>query len=184
MVNNFTQELKLRPIVLVEWREKAVEFSLGKADDVGGCVFTELFKVELSYGAKSFEGRLRSRWGWGLDDVGVGVDGVGLKGVWVNEEGVRVGRRGNVDGGGGRSKKRKAGDDELGTGSNSGRPGYGGGLGAAGVLEAGASRAWVIPCVVGAVEDVINNLKGSSRVGLIDFIQVRPGGNGEGRGRH
>ena len=52
----------------------------------------------------------------------------------------------------------------------------------AGILEAGASRAWVIPSIVGAVEDVVDDLKGSSGVGLMDFIQVGPGGNGEGRG--
>ena len=45
----------------------------------------------------------------------------------------------------------------------------------------GASGAWIIPSVVGAVEDVIDNLKGSSRVLLIDGVQVRPGGDGEGR---
>ena len=56
------------------------------------------------------------------------------------------------------------------------------GLGAAGILEVGASRAGVVPSVVRTVEDIVDNLKGSSRVGLIDFIQVRPGGNREGRG--
>jgi len=45
----------------------------------------------------------------------------------------------------------------------------------------GASRTWVIPGVVGTVEDIVDNLKGSSRVGLIDLVQVRPGGDGEGR---
>ena len=52
----------------------------------------------------------------------------------------------------------------------------------AGILEAGASRAWVVPSVVGAVEDIVDNLKGSGRVGLIDFVQVGPGGDREGRG--
>ena len=50
----------------------------------------------------------------------------------------------------------------------------------AGILEVGASRAWVVPSVVGAVEDIVDNLKGSGRVGLIDFVQVGPGGDGEG----
>ena len=54
----------------------------------------------------------------------------------------------------------------------------------AGILEVGASRTGVIPCVVGTVEDIVDNLKGSSRVGLIDFVQVRPGSDGEGRGQH
>ena len=52
----------------------------------------------------------------------------------------------------------------------------------AGILEAGASRAWVIPHVVGAIEDIVDNLEGGSGVGLIDFIQVGPGGDREGRG--
>ena len=54
----------------------------------------------------------------------------------------------------------------------------------AGILEVGASRTWVIPRIVGAVEGIVDNLKGSLGVGLIDFIQVRPGGNGEGGGQH
>jgi len=45
----------------------------------------------------------------------------------------------------------------------------------------GASGAWIIPSVVGAVEDVIDDLKGSGRVLLIDGVQVGLGGNGEGR---
>ena len=52
------------------------------------------------------------------------------------------------------------------------------------VLEAGASRAWVIPSVVGTVEDIVDNLKGGGRVGLVDFIQVRPGCNREGGRQH
>ena len=51
-----------------------------------------------------------------------------------------------------------------------------------GILEAGASRTWVIPHVVGAVEDIVDDLKGGGRVGLIDFVQVGPGGDREGRG--
>ena len=183
-IDNFTRELKLRPSVLIERGKEAIEFGLGETDDVGSCLFTKLFKVELGRGAKGFEGGLRGRRGRGSDDVGIGVDGAGLESVGVNEEDVGVGGRGGVDGGGGRSNKRKAGDDELWAGGNSGRPGYGGGLGATGILEAGASRAWIIPCVVGTVEGVVDDLKGSSGVGLIDFVQVGPGGDGEGRGRH
>ena len=183
-INDFTWELKLRPIVLIERREETVKFSLGEADDVGGCLFTKLFEVELGCGVKGFEGGLWSGRGWGLDNIGVGVDGTGFEGVGVKEEDVRVGRRGGVDRGGCRINKRKAGDDKLRAGSNSGRPGYGGGLGAAGILEAGASRTWVVPRVVGAVEGVADDLEGGSGVGLVDFIQVGPGGDGEGRGRH
>ena len=183
-IDDFTQELKLRPIVLSEWGKEAVEFCLGKADDMGGGLLTELFKIELGRGTKGFEGGLRGRRGWGSDNVGIRVDRVGLKGVGVDEEDVGVGGRGGVDGRGGRINKRKAGDDELGAGGNGGRPGYGGGLGATGILEVGASRAWVIPRIVGAVEGIVDDLKGGSGVCLIDFIQVGPGGDRERGGRH
>ena len=183
-INDFTRELKLRPSVLSERGEEAVKFGLGKVDDVGSGLFAELFEVELGRGAKGFEGGLRGRRGRGSNDVGVGVDGAGLESVGVDEEDVGVGGRGDVDGGGGRIKKRKAGDNKLGTGGNGGRPGYGGGLGAAGILEAGASRAWVVPRVVGTVEGVVDDLEGSLGVGLVDFVQVGPGGDREGRGRH
>ena len=33
-----------------------------------------------------------------------------------------------------------------------------------------------------AVEDIVDDLKGSSRVGLVDFFQVRPGCGREGGG--
>ena len=92
MVDDFTRELKLRPIVLSEWGEEAVKFSLGKADNMGSCMFTKLFKIELSCSAKGFKSGLQGRWGQGLDNIGVGVDGTGLKGVQVNEEDIGVGR--------------------------------------------------------------------------------------------
>jgi len=57
-----------------------------------------------------------------------------------------------------------------------------GGLGVTWVLEMRATRTWVVPNVVGTVENVVDNLKGSSRVGLIDFVQVGPGGDGESGG--
>jgi len=34
---------------------------------------------------------------------------------------------------------------------------------------------------VGAVEDIVDDLQGGSGVLLIDRVQVRPGGDGEGR---
>ena len=183
-INDFAWELKLRPIVLSEWGKETVEFGLGEVDDVGSGLFTELFKIKLGRGAKGFKGGLRGRRGWGSDDVGIGVDGAGLEGVWVDEEDIWVGGQGGVDGGGGRINKRKAGDDELGAGGNGGRPGYGGGLGATGILEVGASRTWVVPRIVGAVKGVVDNLEGGLGVCLIDFVQVGPGGDGEGRGQH
>ena len=48
----------------------------------------------------------------------------------------------------------------------------------------GASGAWIIPSVAGTVEDVVDDLKGSGGVLLIDGVQVGPGGDGDGRGGH
>ena len=93
---------------------------MGEADNVGGGLLTELFKIELGHGTKSFKGGLQGRRGQGSNDVGVGVNGTGFEGIGVNEEDVGVGGRGGIDGGGGRSKKRKAGDDELRAGGNGG----------------------------------------------------------------
>jgi len=45
----------------------------------------------------------------------------------------------------------------------------------------GASGTWVIPSFVGIVEDIVDNLKGGSRVLLVDGVQVGPRGNGDGR---
>jgi len=71
---------------------------------------------------------------------------------------------------------------ELGTGGNSGRPGDNRRqCGTEGVLETGASGTWVIPSVVGTVKDVVDDLKGGSRVLLVDGVQVGPRGDGEGR---
>jgi len=79
----------------------------------------------------------------------------------------------------------EAGDDELRAGGNGGRPGDDGGrCGTRGVLETGASGAWIIPSVVGTVEDVVDDLKGSSGVLLVDGVQVGPRGDGDGRGGH
>ena len=48
----------------------------------------------------------------------------------------------------------------------------------------GTSGTWVIPSVVGTVEDVIDDLKGGGGILLIDGVQVGPGGDGDGRGGH
>jgi len=85
VVDQVTCELKVAPTVLGEWGKEGVEFFLGKADDVGGGVFTELFKVKLSNGAKGFESGCGSKRGWGADNVWVGIDGGRLKGVGVDE---------------------------------------------------------------------------------------------------
>jgi len=79
-------------------------------------------------------------------------------------------------------KEGEAGDDELGAGGNGGRPGDDRGrCGTGGVLETGASGTWVIPSVVGTVEDIVNDLKGGSGVLLVDGVQVGPRGDREGR---
>jgi len=79
----------------------------------------------------------------------------------------------------------EAGDDELRAGGNGGQPGDNGGrCGTGGVLETGASRTWVIPSVVGTVEDVVDDLKGSGGVLLVDGVQVGPRGDRDGRGGH
>jgi len=86
-------------------------------------------------------------------------------------------------------KEGEARDDELRAGGNSGRPGddrgrCAGDGGILGILETGASGAWVIPSVAGTVEDVVDDLKGGGGVLLVDGVQVRPRGNGDGRGGH
>ena len=80
MVDDFTRELKLCPIVLSEWGEEAVEFGLSKVDNVGSGVFTKLFKVELGHSTKGFKGRLWGRQGQGSDNIGVGIDRAGHRG--------------------------------------------------------------------------------------------------------
>ena len=62
MVDQVTCELKVAPTVLVEQGKEGVELGLGKADDVGGGFFSELFEVKLGGGVKCFRSGLRSRW--------------------------------------------------------------------------------------------------------------------------
>ena len=87
-------------------------------------------------------------------------------------------------------KEGEAGDDKLktefGAGGNGGRPGDDRGrcAGDWGILETGASGTWIIPSVVGTVEDVVDDLEGGGRVFLVDRVQVRPRGDGDGRGGH
>jgi len=134
VVDEVTCELKVAPTILGEWGKEGVEFFLGEADDVGGGLFSEFFKVKLSSGAESLKGGCGSERGWGADDVGVGINGGGLKGVWVDEGNAGAGGRGgvlwglwDVDVVGARAsgfEEGEAGDDELkaefGTGGNGG----------------------------------------------------------------
>ena len=90
MVNDVTSELKLCPIFLIKQRKEDIKFGLGNADDMGGSFLTKLFKVELGCSVKGFEGGLWGRWGRGLDNIGAGVNGAGLKGVWVDKGNARA----------------------------------------------------------------------------------------------
>jgi len=99
-------------------------------------------------------------WGlWNVDVVGAGTSGF--------EEG-------------------EAGDDEFRAGGNGGRPGDDGRqcAGDGGILETGASGIWIIPSVVGTIEDIVDDLEGGGRVLLVDGVQVGPRGDGDGRGGH
>jgi len=200
VVSDVAGKLELGPAILGEWGKEGVEFFLGEADNVVSGFFAQLFEVELSSGAKCFEGGCGSKRGWGADDVWVGIDGSGLKGVGVDEGDACTGGRGGILGGlwdidvvGAGAcgfKKREAGDDELKaefrTGGNGGRPGDDGRRCTrdGGVLQTGASGAWIIPSVVGTVEDVVDDLKGGGGVLLVDSVQVGPRGDGDGRGGH
>jgi len=193
VIDDVTCDLKVAPTILGERGKEGVELFLGEADDVSSGVLSELFKVEFSNGAESLEGGCGSERGRGADDVWVGIDGGGLKGVGVDEGNAGAGRRGGVLGGvdivgagACGNKEGEAGDDELRAGGNGGRPGDDGGrcAGACGILETGASGAWIIPSVVGTVEDVVDDLKGGGGVLLVDGVQVGPRGDGDGRGGH
>ena len=77
-------KLVLGPTVLSEWGKEDVKLGLSETDDFGGGFF-ELLKVKLGSGVKCFKGGSGSEWGWGVDDVGVGVNGGGLESVRVDE---------------------------------------------------------------------------------------------------
>jgi len=130
-----------------------------------------------------------------VDHIGVDINGGGFEGVRVDKGDAGVGKRGGVPWGlwvvhnvgtrAGGCKEGEAGDNELRAGGNGGQPGDDGGrCRAGGVLETGASGTWVIPSVVGTVEDVVDDLKGSGGVLLVDSVQVGPRGDGDGRGGH
>jgi len=85
VVSDVTGKLEMRPAVLGEWGKERVKLSLSKTDDMGGGFFSKLFKIELGGGAKGFDSGCKSERGWGADNVGVGINGGGLKGVWVDE---------------------------------------------------------------------------------------------------
>ena len=134
-----------------------------------------------------------------MDHVGVDINGGGFEGVRVDKGDAGTSGRGGVlwglwdvdvvGAGTSGFKEGEAGDDELeaefGTGGNGGQPGDDRGrCGTGGVLKTGASGTWVIPSVAGTVEDIVDDLKGSGGVLLVDGVQVGPRGDRDGRGGH
>jgi len=134
VVSKVAGKLEVRPAVLGEWGKEGVKLGLSKTDDVGGGFFFKLLEVKLSSSAKGFNGGHRSERGRGADEVGVGIDRGGLKGVQVDKGDACVSKRGGVLGGLGNVvvvwaracgfEKGEAGDDKLKaefrTGGNSG----------------------------------------------------------------
>ena len=172
MVDWAVSKLVLGPTVLGEWGKEKVKLGLSETDDIGGGFFSELLKVKLSNGTEGFEGRCRSKRGRGADNVGIGVDGSGFEGVRVDKGNAGAGQRRRVLGGLGDEdivrawarglEEGEAGDDELELEfrTSGGQPGDCGGRRAGGgrILETGASWTWIVPSVVGAVEDVVDDL--------------------------
>ena len=100
----------------------------------------------------------------------------------VGENLKEVGRGGNKDGqGGGDGNDGRRIDDKRGEegGRADGRVREDrDGEAASGV----AIRAWIVPGVVRAIEEVLNNLVGSGNVYLVDIINLQPRGNRKGGG--
>jgi len=92
-------KLVLGPTVLSEWGEENVKLFLSEMDDFGGSFFSELLEVELGNGAKGFKGGCGSGRGWGMDNIGIGVNGGRLEGVRVDKSNAGAGRRRRVLGG-------------------------------------------------------------------------------------
>jgi len=123
VVSKVAGKLEVRPAVLGEWGKEGVKLGLSKTDDMGGGFFSKLLEVKLSSSAKGFNGGRRSERGQGVDKVGVGIDGGGLKGVQVDKGDACVGKQGGVLGGLGNVvvvwarahgfEKGEAGDDKL-----------------------------------------------------------------------
>jgi len=163
-------KLVLGPTVLGKWGKEGVKLSLSETDDGGSGFFSKLLEVELGSGAEGFDSRCGRGWRRGANNVGVRIDGGGLESVRVDKGNAGAGRRCGVLGGlgdvyvvGARacgSEEGEVGDDELRAGGNDGRPGDDGGrcTGDGGILETGASGTWIIPSIVGTVEDVVDDL--------------------------
>ena len=92
MVDGAISELVLGPTVLGEWGEDGVELGLSKTDDGSGGFFSKLLEVELSSGAEGFKSRCGRGRRWGVNDVGVRINGGGLKSVWVDKGDAGAGR--------------------------------------------------------------------------------------------
>jgi len=85
VVNGAVSKLVLGPTVLGEWGKERVELSLSKIDNGGSGFFSKLLKVKLGSSTESFNGRCGSGWGWGADNVWVGINGGGLESVRVDK---------------------------------------------------------------------------------------------------
>ena len=125
-------------------------------------------------------------------DVGVLGFGVGVLELWTREVVLlggdigeyfeEVGRGGNKDGGG--ESERDDGqrvNDKW--GEEGGRAN--GGIGEEWDSEAAGGvtiRAWIVPGVVRAIEEVLNDLVGGADVYLVDVVNLQPRGDREGRG--
>ena len=76
---------------------------------------------------------------------------------------------------------RWVGKDEGRGGDRNWRERNGRGWAAAGMGVRRGVGGWVIPGVVGAVEEILDNLVGGGDVDLIDVVDGGPRGDGEGR---
>ena len=85
MVSEVAGKLEVRPAVLGEWGKEGVKLCLSKMDNFSGSFFSKLLKVKLGSGVKCFNSGCGSERGQGADNIWVGIDRGGFKGVWVNE---------------------------------------------------------------------------------------------------
>ena len=76
---------------------------------------------------------------------------------------------------------RRFGEDEGRGDNGNGREQDGRGRATAGMGVRGGVGRGVIPRVVGAIEEILNDLLGGNDVDLIDIVDSRPGGDGESR---
>jgi len=91
VVSDIASKLEMGPAVLGERGKEDVKLGLSEMDDFGGGFFSKLLEVKLGNGMKCFEGGCGSEWGWGADNIGIGVNGGRLEGVRVDKGNASVG---------------------------------------------------------------------------------------------